>query len=239
MKAKSHLVPASQIGTRSSHARDQRVIDALTKALTTLEDELGGRTRLQTILAHSPTTTPALMEVLVNLADPLKASHSLGRICYEAGLTTGDLLKHYQGALKLVAQTLALRHVARDLPEVAKDVMKRALPSEECCEICLGTGTYVPEPTPKNKKPAPQRCITCNGTGKVILAPSLDRQQVALDLGELIPKKGGLTIGVQQSLQVATGSPAGLLERLQQAVSRISTEESSPIEADVLGEGDS
>ena len=85
--------------------------------------------------------------------------------------------------------------------------MTRAAPQRQVCPKCLGTSAAGQGP-----------CPLCQDSGYVQSEPELDRQKLALELGQLIEKKGGLI--VQQNNLAATlgGTAPGSLEQLQQAV---------------------
>jgi len=230
MARKSALVSAAARGRLAKTPLGERIQDTLRQ----LEHELGGREALMGVLALN-TRSQALTELMGMLADPLHDRDNLGVLCFQAGVTTGDLLTAYQSGLMHFAQTLAKREVAEHLPAVTRDVMIRAQPMEERCRHCWGTGS-ITEPATKDTPEESRPCNTCQGTGWITVAPELDRQKAALDLGEMFPKKGGLTIGMQQT--VNTGHPAptagGTLEKLQQAVSAVLYADDEVLEAEVL-----
>ena len=94
------------------------------------------------------------------------------------------------------------------LPPVVDDVMTRAAPQVSTCPACLGVSTAGQGP-----------CATCNSTGRVQTEPDLDRQKLALELGQLLEKKGGLIVQQNNATVASLGaSQPGSLEQLQQAV---------------------
>ena len=111
---------------------------------------------------------------------------------------------------------------------VVADVMHRSKPHEVTCTDCAGVGQVTPEPTRKHPNPSPAPCESCRGAGRRLCQPDLDRQKVALELGQLLTKSGGINLS-QQTLIAApsNGKPVGLgpgaLVALQQAVGEILT----------------
>jgi hypothetical protein len=230
MAKKSALVSAAARGRLAKTPLGERIQDTLRQ----LEHELGGREALMGVLALN-TRSQALTELMGLLADPLHDRDNLGVLCFQAGVTTGDLLSAYQSGLMHFAQTLAKREVAEHLPAVTRDVMVRAQPIEESCWPCRGTGIIL-IPATKTEPEVEEACNTCQGTGRVTRIPELDRQKAALDLGEMFPKKGGLSIGVQQINNQGQPAPTagGTLEKLQQAVSAVLYTDDEVLEAEVL-----
>jgi hypothetical protein len=232
MKSKPpSLIPGAALA--KSQRRDPvEARSTFNRTLIALERELGGREELCRVLELAPATTAItnLITLLANQSAPTRAA-SLSTLATQANCTTGEILKAYQAGIKLYAQTLALKEVSSQLPAVTKDVMARALPQQVECLACHGT----------KKDDDGKKCKACHGKGTVTLIPDLDRQQVALDLGDLFPKKGGgIAIGITNTNQ---GSPqvqgGGFLEHLQQAVSDVLfsqpvAPEPAPIDAEIV-----
>lgn len=191
-------------------------VDAFTVAL-------GGRDVLLDTLAIAD-GTPEVHKIVTLLLDPRYGGWSLRRICAQAGLTIADLFGAYRKALVVKAHLQATRVVTEHLVAVVDDVMKRAQPYEITCPPCRGTGTYTPEPSKRVPNPTPGPCEPCQGTGRLLQTPDLDRQKVALELGQLLQQRGGLTVQ-QNNLSLPGGGGAigtpGALEQLQQAVHEV------------------
>lgn len=224
------LVSAASRGTRKKR---EPIALAIQQALNNVEYTLGGRSQLIAVLAQNPSTT-AIATLLSDLANPEHDNLGLATLCFMNGLTTGDLLRAYQAGLRLYAQTLAVVEIASKEVAVTRDVMERALPYETECPTCHGT-TEALAFNEQTKRVESSPCRACRQTGKVTIVPDLDRQKVALDLAELLPKKGGLAIGINQTT-IQGGAPAGgfggTLEKLQQTVGNLLYGEA--IEAEIL-----
>jgi hypothetical protein len=190
----------------------------LTPAEATLNDDavetfarvIGGREELAQVLSVA-TTAPDVDQVVTHLLDPRYAHWSLRTLCHRAGLTVADLLAAYKKAVITRAHVEASAIIARKLPPIVEDVMTRATPLPIVCPACKGD---------EAKRHA---CFTCHGTGAVRSEPDLDRQKLALELGQMVAKGGGLLIQQNQvvaATQVAAHGP-GVLEQLQQAVGEV------------------
>ena len=143
----------------------------------------------------------------------------------QVGLGLSDILRAFRNGIFFKAHLLAGQIVTEKLSAVVGDVMLRATPYEETCPTCEGTGRVMSRPTKKNPEPFSVRCQICNGKGQVRHIPEVDRQRLALELGELIkPPKSGPTLlqqfnmGGNQPPNPSATAP-GSLEQLQQAVS--------------------
>ena len=208
------------------------------RAVEIFVKELGGRAAFFDMLeiAGSRSEVDVVLELL---ADPRYNAMSLATICRKAGLTVADLFSAFKVAKQVRGQIASANVVTAGIVPVVEDVMRRAAPYEEVCDRCKGTATYVPNPTKADPNPEPQPCPTCKATGRVLVLPELERQKVALDLAQLLPKPNGTSI-IQQNLALNSGggshpSGGGALERMQQALAGINT---SPLvlEAEVTDE---
>lgn len=209
----STLVPAA---ARAPAVLSQEELDLNADAIDTFTKAVGGRDQLIDVLSVAA-TAPEIDRLVNALLDPRFAKTSLRRLCTLAGLTVADLFAAYRKALIAKAHIEASHRIAAKLPPIVDDVMTRATPQPIVCAACQGTGrqrvdgSLVP-------------CQICGRTGIVQSEPALDRQKLALELGQLTEKRGGLVI--QQNQGVLAGSAllaqgAGALEQLQQAVGEL------------------
>jgi hypothetical protein len=210
------LVPAAARHLRKPD--DTPLTQHLNDTLNKMEQALGGRGTLLDVLSRSKNGTMSTFATL--LMDPDNARLPLAEMCITAGVTSGDILRAYQEGVLLYAQTLSKREVAEHLPAVTKDVMERAHPQDIACPRCEGLSTILPKRTKRHPNPSPIVCPGCHGTGMSRSEPDVDRQKLALDLGEMLPKGSGVTVGVGVNTTVTTSS-RGYLEKMQQAVSDI------------------
>lgn len=178
-----------------------------------IEDRLGGRAGLVGMLVLAP-LTPDLSFVLGMLGDPLNVRLSLAEICARGNILPGDLLKELGAAALLSGQIAAKQKIGEGIAKVAEDLMRKAVPYEAACGECQGTGTFTPEPTPQIPNPSPGPCDVCRGTGKLIYQPSFETQKFVVEMAHLLPKSGGIQIGVQQNNGQASGG-GSLSDKLQ------------------------
>ena len=208
--ATTALIPA---GARGDALDDVEAV-LNEEAIELFARAVGGRDKLADTLAVAGTGGSEIERVTTLLLDPRYRLWGLARLCSTVGITVADLFACYRKALILRAQIEATVHVADALPAVARDVMDKATPQPLLCTLCQGARTVgAIEP---GQLPVP--CPLCHGTGTVLSEPTVERHKLALELGQLLEKKGGLI--VQQNNMAATlGATApGSLEQLQQAV---------------------
>lgn len=198
----------------------------MVEQLRNLEAELGGRARLVAMLTLAP-LTPALRYSLGLLGDPRYAAKPLAEICALGNLLPGELLQHLMRASLVKGKLLASQAVGDGIAAVAKDLMEKAAPHEAACYQCRGLGTTMPEPTPEVPNPVAQECETCLGSGVLRYEPTLERQKLALELAQLLPKGGGLQILNQQIASTASGGEGSgdgqvsLFSKLQQLTDKV------------------
>jgi hypothetical protein len=181
--------------------------DLSSLAIETFAKAVGGRDNLTSVLVVAE-AAPECEKVVNLLLDPRFQGYSLRRLCTMAGITVADLFTAYRKALITKAHIEAAHIVASKLPPIVADVMTRAAPTPMVCPNCAGAGDKA-------------TCALCLGTGVVLSEPELDRQKLALELGQLTTKGGGFTI--QNNNQVVANATVasaatGSLEQLHQAV---------------------
>ena len=202
-KATSALVPASA-RPDAALAEVEAVLNA--EAVEVFAKAVGGREQLVEALAIAGTGSE-IERITTLLLDPRYANWSLSRLCQTVGITVADLFASYRKASIARAHIESTHIIASRLPPIVTDVMDKALPRPIPCEACQGLGAV--DQTP---------CWRCVGTGSVLSEPTVERHKLALELGQLLEKKGGLI--VQQNNMAASlgGTAPGSLEQLQQAV---------------------
>lgn len=181
--------------------------DAAT-SIRAFEAVLGGRKGVVEALALSPAR--AVQDLVSMLQDPAYDDYPLTRIADSAKLDLGLLIRALRDGTLVRAQIEASRRVAQRLNDIVDDILRRAVPYEDRCTDCRGTGTKTGNP-----------CTACDGTGTVAKQPTLEYQKLVLQLGELIKPKdtGGPSI-LNQQINVGDPHPAPSLslEQLQQSV---------------------
>jgi hypothetical protein len=238
------LPPASLVSEDEALA-----VDVAADAIHGFEKALGGRRAFIEALAIDG--SPAIRVLLSLLLDSHYDRYSLGQLAVHAKIGLTDLLRAYRNNRLARAQILAVDRIAARLPAVVEDVMRRAMPHEGQCSICRGTGKVLPEPTKRRPDPTPVKCGVCNGKGTRMILPDLERQKLALEIGELLRvPKNGPTVLQQFNFPGGGSGPVpgsslvpGALEQMQQAVARVLYDprrpiELPPIEAEAVPEGE-
>lgn len=217
---------------------DVEILDTAAEPINALEKALGGRKNLVQSLAIE--ATPEMRNLVEMLVDPRFDGRSLGWLAAKVQIGLTDLLRAYRSGVLATAHIIATQRVADKLPAVVEDVMKRAVPYEEDCAGCDATGQMTVRPTKKVPIPDPAQvpCTICRGKGKVLRLPELDRQRLALELGELIKGNRAPTFMQQINLpaagQNAGDASAGSLERMQQAVTNLLYRQPPVIDAEPI-----
>lgn len=216
----SALAPAI---TRAAGGLTPQEQDLSGVAIDTFVKALGGKDALVDALAVGG-SVPEIDAILTHLLDPRFDTWSLRQICDAAGLTIAELFTHYRKSGIIRAHIQATPIITGKLVGVVDDVMTRAQPYEVPCASCGGVGS-VP---PRDKKgkilddAPPEPCRACKASGRMIELPDLERQKLALELGQLVQKSGGINVIANQQNnafgETARSTATGALEQLQQAV---------------------
>jgi hypothetical protein len=211
------LLPAA---TRRETTLTPAEADLSASAIETFTKAVGGREALVEALSVA-SEAPEVEKIVLLLLDPRYETMTLRRICQMAGLTVADLFAAYRKAAIAEAHIKAAPIIAGKLVAVVDDVMTRGAPYEVPCTACAGLGTSTPEPTKDQPNPSLGPCRTCRGGGKLLAFPDLDRQKLALELGQLTTRSGGINIQQNLIAERAGSAAPGALEQLQQAVGDI------------------
>lgn len=209
--ATTALVPAS---ARADQSLEDLEAVLNEEAVEVFAKAVGGRDKLADTLAVAGSGSAEIERVTTLLLDPRYKAWGLARLCTTVGITVAELFACYRKAMIVRAQIEATVHVAAALPAVARDVMDKALPTPLVCGLCQGTGTVTPVEPGQPRLP----CPLCKGSGTVLSEPTVERHKLALELGQLLEKKGGLLIQQNNVAANLAGTGAGSLEQLQQAV---------------------
>lgn len=121
---------------------------------------------------------------------------SPGEIVAGIGLRPGEILKIVRDAALSVAQARSIAQLAEHLPNITLDVATRAQVHFLPCAKCQQTGKITGKSTVENPAPTEESCDACHGQGSIRMEADLDRQQLALDMGKLLPKSAGTNIAV-------------------------------------------
>jgi hypothetical protein len=97
-------------------------------------------------------------------------------------------------------------------------------------------GQVTHDPTEAVPNPGPEPCETCRGSGRLYYDGDLEHKKLALELGKMTAKGGGVNLQVnQQTNSFNFGASGGALEKLQEATDRILYGgEASPLAQTVL-----
>lgn len=204
-------------------------LDANAAAIDQVVKALGGRGNLLDALSVAA-DAPEVEQVVSLLLDPRYDQYSLRKLCTMAGLTVVDLFAAYKKAMVVKAQLIAYQAITDHLLPVVVDVMRRAAPYKIPCYDCAASGLVAGE---KAGDP-PVTCPTCAGQKELLQLPDLDRQKLALELGQLVQKSAG--INIQQNTGVVVPPPdvdpaqgRGTLIELQHAIAELQSGPRTPI----------
>ena len=131
----------------------------------------------------------------------------------------------YRDAVTAKAQVLAIHEVAQQLPNVSRDVMRRAQNHFRLCMTCASTGQVWEKPRDKKGKltgepPIQVPCLACDGTGEILSEASFDHQKLALDMAGMIQKAAAPLVQIDNSTKSITVGALPFAQ-LQKAVQKV------------------
>lgn len=189
--------------------------------LARLELEFGGRQSLVQALTFAKQTKD-VRYLLGLIADPDNNARSLADICHLGRVLPGELIAALASGSELRSQLLAKQHIARRLPTVVAEVMDKAAEYEDDCTECMGQGATTADPTAAEPNPSPEPCPTCQGGGKLRFPADKECRNLALEMGGLTAKGGGVQVNTSvQVAQVGGGGSYEGYERMQEAIDQI------------------
>lgn len=217
MSRRTSLPSPLQVSRKIGQQALLRFPPTVVAQLALIEKDLGGRQALVGLLSLAA-LTPDQRYVLGLLGDPDCDGQTLAEICTLGNILPGELLSQLTVAAQRLGKVRAAQIVAAGTPAVVDDIMRRAAPYEESCPTCQGVGSITADPTPTTPNPSPAPCQICAGGGRLRYPPDLERQKLAVDLAQLLPKGGGLNIALQQNNGLAgsggSSTGMGLAEKL-------------------------
>ncbi len=204
----------------------------VTQSLEAIEVALGGRAAIVAALAYAPPSADVIY-LLGLIGDPFREQEPLAHLCAQGGVTPGELLVAYHAGELARAHALSARRIGKRLDAVAEDTMRKALRHQIVCGTCAGTGRSRDTPTKTNPHPRLKTCDTCQGTKQVTREGDLDHKKLALDMGGLLQKAGGMHVNVNQQVGVVAGT-GGSLEAMAAATDAILYGDQTPVDAELV-----
>ena len=154
----------------------------------------------QEVLGYFPENAKAA-KLLMLLSNPLFNKASFGKLAVMSRLSTAELTLFFSNAKKQEG----LMRISLMLPAIMEETAEDALPTDEPCVRCDGTGQLMRGP-----------CPHCRSTGSIRVKGDLDNRKLVLEMVGLIGKRGSgqavqINIGGSQSLEERIGIAQQLL----------------------------
>lgn len=161
-------------------------------ALANFEDAVGGRDVLIETLQLS-TLDKKQEHFLRILSDPARQNDTLSIIARDSDILPSQVIELFRHASFAKAHAIAQAQLSEAIPSIMRDITDKSVDADIDCPTCMG----VP--------PLEGQCLSCNGRGWILRPSDLDRQKIALEVGGLLKKGGGVNVQVNQ--QVGMISP--------------------------------
>lgn len=165
---------------------------------------------------HQTQELARLIDILHN-----NPQFTLARAIAEAKADVASVLNNYaKGALALKKLEVVL-DLYKEMPHLMRDLVRHAVDKETDCAVCFGIGKVTRK---SGGKSLTQPCPGCGGSGRTFHSSEHKAFAVGklLEVGEMLPKKAGLALNVNQAVQVNQGSGGNdVLSRLSKAADEI------------------
>lgn len=230
---KRRLDQAERQQRAKQRARERKKAGLPPGNLRQLERAVGGREVVAEALAHAPPSEP-VDTLRTLLGDPKSRALEIRELCAQAKLTVPEFWALFKQGVLSKAQVRAMAAVSHGLPDVAADLMKRAVGHTIDCPKCFGTGlsdgdaaktirdTVIGTGGVPVEREAP-RCPQCDGTGRKEVVPEVKRQELALEMGGLLKRHEGVSVHVTQQQQqgLLVAQVPSLFAKFQMATDKI------------------
>ncbi len=152
------------------------------------------------VLGYFPDNAKAV-QLLILLSNPLFNKATLGKLAVMSGLSTAELTLFLNSAKKQEG----IVRMSQKLPDIMEETAIDALPTDEPCVRCDGTGQLKKGP-----------CPHCRSTGSIRVKGDLDNRKLVLEMAGLIGKRAPgaaiqVNIGGSRSLEERVGIGQQLL----------------------------
>ncbi len=147
----------------------------------------------QEVLGYFPENAKAA-KLLMLLSNPLFNKATFGKLAVKSGLSTAELVLFLNNAKKQEG----IARMSIKLPDIMEEIAEDALPTDEPCMRCDGTGQLKKGP-----------CLHCRSTGSIRVKGDLDNCKLVLEMAGLIGKRGS-----GQAVQINIGGYRSLEERV-------------------------
>ena len=174
-----------------------------------LEHACGGRQKLLDAMVLAGDISPEMTALMALLKSPANVDVALTTLTKKAKVNILDLFAHMKGAALARGQLLATLKIGAKTPDIVYDVLKRSVEHEAVCDKCGGAGK-------RDTRFGEVPCLMCGKTGKVTVVPSLDTQKVALEMGGMLQKGGGVNVQVTNTQNVGLMSFNESFRKFQQ-----------------------
>jgi phage FluMu protein Com len=146
--------------------------------------------------------------------------YGLARAVAEAGADIALVLEAYAKGARALNQMQTVLAIYKEMPNLMRDLMRHAIDEEEDCGICFGVGKVTAKANGTNLT---KQCPRCKGSGKSRVASEHKHfaVQKVLEMSDLMPKKGGPLVNVNQAVQVNAAGGSDLLARMSKAADEL------------------
>ena len=140
------------------------------------------------------------------LTDPENVNVPFAALCTKYRIRPGEIVPYFMD----YQRSLAMFEIADRAPKLAAETMEDAMKKDGICGRCSGKGevweVVVDEATGEavmvnDKQPKKQKvqCVYCTGSGRVVMVPSDDAREKALEMSGLIDRSKGPAVAIQNN----------------------------------------
>lgn len=177
---------------------------------------------------------PDLPKTMQHVLEIMKAKPqiSFARAIAEAKADPAVALDTYGKGVMALNKMGVLINLYRSMPAIFRDIMRHAIDKEEVCDVCLGQKKVQPR---QGVNVLSVDCPRCKGSGLVLTSSEHKEfaMQKALEMSEMLPKKGPL-VAVQQNQVNVNSSDGGLLEKMSKAADEILYNRKEVVDAEIV-----
>jgi hypothetical protein len=198
------------------------------------EKASGGRDDIAEKLSAVEESLSAEERHFLQLIQSDRSRKGVARLMAEANVRPTKVIERYAAGALALGKMEAAIEVAREQPNIIKDLLRHALDQTEVCQTCVGTGV-VKDRAGSSKESTP--CPMCEGR-RTKLSVSKHKEfavEKVMEFSGMVQKEKGTTVNVQQNVGIKVNGGGTFMDKVLRTSDEVLYGKHAPaVEAEVV-----